>query len=158
MLQFDIVDEFYIFLIAINYGLILGGIYDFYRVFRYFSKPKKILTAVEDILFWIIVTLIVFTFLVRKTNGIIRGFVILGFIIGYSFYIKVISKYSYLLLKEIFKLIFDLIGEIMKIILYPFKKILKFFGSKTDKMGMILKTTLRDSKKYLKITRRKKWS
>lgn len=158
MLQFDIVDEFYIFLIAINYGLILGGIYDFYRVFRYFSKPKKILTAVEDILFWIIVTLIVFTFLVRKTNGIIRGFVILGFIIGYSFYIKVISRYSYLLLKKIFKLIFDLIGEIIKIILYPFKKTLKFFGSKTDKMGMILKTTLRDSKKYLKITRRKKWS
>lgn len=156
MLQFDIVDEFYIFLIAINYGLILGGIYDFYRVFRYFSKPKKILTAVEDILFWIIITLIVFTFLVRKTDGIIRGFVILGFIIGYSFYIKVISRYSYLLLKEIFKLIFDLIGEIIKIILYPFKKILNFFASKTDKMGMMLKTTLRDSKKYLKITRRKK--
>lgn len=156
MLQFDIVDELYIFLIAINYGLILGGIYDFYRVFRYFSKPKKILTAVEDILFWIIVTLIVFTFLVRKTDGIIRGFVLLGFIIGYAFYIKVISKYSYLLLKKIFKLIFDLIGEIIKITLYPFKKTLKFFGSKTDKMGMILKTTLRDSKKYLKITRRKK--
>lgn len=156
MLQFDIVDEFYIFLIAINYGLILGAIYDFYRVFRYFSKPKKLLTGIEDILFWIVVTLIVFTFLVRKTDGIIRGFVILGFIIGYAFYIKVISRYSYLLLKRIFKLIFDLIGEIMKIILYPLKSILKYFRGKTNKMGMILVTTLRDAKKHLKITRRKK--
>lgn len=156
MSQVNIVDELYIFLIAINYGLILGGIYDFYRVFRYFSKPKKIRTAIEDILFWIIITLIVFTFLVRKTDGIIRGFVLLGFTIGYSFYIRVISRYSYLLLKKIFKLIFDLISEIMKIILYPFKKILKFFSGKTDKMGMILKTTIRDSKKYLKITRGKK--
>lgn len=156
MSQVNIVDELYIFLIAINYGLIIGGIYDFYRVFRYFSKPKKILTAIEDILFWIIVTLIVFTFLVRKTDGIIRGFVLLGFIIGYSFYFKVISKYSYLLLKKIFKLIFDLISEIIKIILYPFRKISNFLGGKANKMGIILKTTLKDSKKYLKITRKKK--
>ncbi|NLY44477.1 MAG: hypothetical protein GX053_00550 [Tissierella sp.] len=156
MSQVNIVDELYIFLIAMNYGLILGGIYDFYRVFRYFSKPKKIRTAVEDILFWVIVTLIVFTFLVRKTDGIIRGFVVLGFIIGYLFYFKMISKYSYLLLKKIFKLIFDLISEIMKIILYPFRKVSSSLGGKVNKIGIILKTTLKDSKKYLKITRKKK--
>lgn len=156
MFQDNIVDEFYIFLIAINYGLIFGGIYDFYRIFRYFSKPKKILTAVEDLLFWIIITLIAFTFLVNKTNGIIRGFVLLGFIIGYGFYIKVISVYSFKFLKKIFELIFGLISEIMKIILYPFRKTFKFFGGKANKMGKILKTTLQDSKKYFKITRRKK--
>lgn len=156
MLQVDIVDELYIFLIAINYGLILGGIYDFYRVFRYFSKPKKILTAVEDILFWIIITLIIFTFLVNKTNGIIRGFVLLGFAIGYLIYFKAISKYSYSLLKIVFKLIFDLISEIIIVILYPFRRFSKFFGGKANKMGIIVKTSLRDSKKYFKITRRKK--
>lgn len=156
MPQVNIVDEFFIFLIAINYGLIFGGIYDFYRVFRYFSKPKKILTAVEDLFFWVIITLIAFVFLVKQTDGIIRGFVLLGFIIGYIFYIKVISIYSFKFLKKIFELIFTLISEIMKIILYPFKKVFKFFGGKANKVGMIFKNTLKDSKKYLKITRRKK--
>ena len=156
MFQVNIVDEFYIFLIAINYGLILGGIYDFYRVFRYFSKPKKILTAVEDLLFWIIITLIVFVFLVNKTDGIVRGFVLLGFIIGYVFYIKVISFYSYKFLKKTFELIFGLISEIMKIMLYPLGKVFKFCGGKANKLSMILKDLLKDSKKYIKITRRKK--
>lgn len=156
MFQENVVDEFYIFLIAINYGLIFGGIYDFYRVFRYFSKPKKILSAIEDLLFWIVITGLVFMFLVKQTDGIIRGFVLLGFIIGYIFYIKVISKFSYKLLKSIFQLIFTLFSEIMKIILYPFRKIGKFFGGKANKVGIILKATAKDSKKYFSITRGKK--
>lgn len=156
MFQVNIVDDFYIFLIAINYGLIFGGIYDFYRVFRYFSKPKKILSSIEDLLFWIVITGLVFMFLVRQTDGIIRGFILLGFIIGYIFYIKVISRFSYKIIRSIFQLIFTLFSEIMKIILYPFRKIGKFLGGKANKVGIILKTTAKDSKKYFKITRRKK--
>lgn len=156
MLGINIIDEFYIFLIAINYGLIIGCIYDFYRVFRHFSESKKVLTAIEDILFWIIIALIIFVFLVDKTNGIIRGFVILGIIIGYVFYIKVISKYSFSFLKKIFKLILDLISEIMKVISYPFKQIFKFAGKRANKLGNIFKMTLKDSKKYLRMTRKKK--
>ena len=158
MLQIDIMDEFYIFLIAINYGLILGGMFDFYRAFRYFSKPKKILTAIEDLLFWLIITSIIFIFFLNKTDGIIRGFVILGFIIGYIFYIKVISKYSYFLIRKILELIFGLISEIIKIISYPIKRISNFFGKRISKLGKMFKIGLMDTKKYLKITKKKKWS
>lgn len=156
MSQIDVMDELYIFLIAINYGLILGGMFDFYRAFRYFSKPKKFLTAIEDLLFWIIITSIIFIFLLNKTDGIIRGFVILGFAIGYIFYIKVISKYSYFLIKKILELIFGLISEIIKIISYPLKKLSNIFGKRISKMGKMLKIGLRDTKKYLKITKKKK--
>lgn len=156
MPQINIRDEFYIFLIAINYGLILGGIYDFYRVFRYFSKPKKLLTTIGDLLFWLIITLIIFVFLVNRTDGIIRGFVLLGFIIGYVFYIKAISKYSFLFLKWIFKLILDLISEIIRIITYPFRKVFNLFGKRVNKVGKIYKILLNDAKKYFKITRKKK--
>lgn len=156
MPQINIMDEFYIFLIAINYGLILGGIYDFYRVFRYFSKPKKLLTTIGDLLFWLIITLIIFVFLLNRTDGIIRGFVLLGFIIGYVFYIKAISKYSFLFLKWIFKLILDLISEIIRIISYPLRKIFNLFGKRVNKVGKIYKILLNDAKKYFKITRKKK--
>lgn len=158
MLQIDIRDELYIFLIAINYGLILGGLYDFYRVFRYYSKSKNILTAIEDIMFWGIVTSMIFMFLFNNTDGIIRGFVLLGFIVGYIIYIKLISRYSFFLLKWIFKLILDLINEIIKIISYPFKKIYKFFKGKSNKIKNIFIVLFKDAKKYLKITKRKKWA
>ena len=156
MLGVKIIDEFYIFLIAINYGLIIGGIYDFYRVFRQFSKQRKLLAALEDLFFWIITALIIFIFLVNKTDGIIRGFVVLGFLIGYAFYMKVISKYSYALLKKIFELILGLISEIISLITYPFRKLFVTIGKRINKVGMIIKMMLKDARKYIKIRRKKK--
>lgn len=156
MLGVRIIDEFYIFLIAINYGLIIGGIYDFYRVFRHFSKQRKLLAALEDLFFWIITALIIFIFLVNKTDGIIRGFVVLGFLIGYAFYMKVISKYSYALLKKIFELILGLISEIISLITYPFRKLFGTIGKRINKVGMIIKMMLKDARKYIKIRRKKK--
>ena len=156
MLQINIIDQFYIFLISINYGLILGVIYDLYRVFSYYSKAKKILTAIEDILFWLIIASVVFFFLFNKTGGIIRGFVIFGFVIGFIFYLKVISKYSYYILKKIFGLIFKVINEIIRVISYPIKKISKFFGNKTNKIVKLFKSMLKDNLKYLRITSRKR--
>lgn len=155
MLQINIINQFYIFLISINYGLILGVIYDLYRVFRYYSKPKKILTAIEDILFWLIIASIIFFFLFNKTDGIIRGFVILGFIIGFIIYLKIISKYSYFILKKTFGLIFRIINEIIIIISFPFKKASKIFGKKANKIAKLFRGTLKENLKYLKITKRK---
>ncbi len=66
MLEINLIDEFYIFLVSINYGLILGVIYDLYRVFRYYSKPKKILTMIEDFILWLIITLVFFIIFVEE--------------------------------------------------------------------------------------------
>lgn len=156
MPQIDIINELYIFVFAIIYGLLLGLIYDVYRVIRYYSKPKKLLTATEDLIFWIIITLTIFTFLVEKLDGIIRGFILLAFGIGYIIYIKFISKYSFSFLKWIFKLILSLINEIMNIIFYPFRKIGKFLGKRLKKVRRIVKIGLDDAKKYLIMTKKKK--
>lgn len=152
----DIKDEFWIFLLAINNGLILGCFYDFYRVLRYFSRPRKLITAIEDILFWLIVTFITFKFFLNKTDGVIRGFVVLGFLMGFIFYLKIISRYSYSLLKKIFKLILELFNEIIRIISYPFRKMGTVIGKNSNKTLKLIKRTLLDGKKYIKITKKKK--
>lgn len=156
MLEIDLMDEFYIFLVSINYGLILGVIYDLYRVFRYYSKPKKILTIIEDFILWLIITLIFFLFLVKNTDGIIRGFIIIGFLIGYIFYYKIISKYNFPLLVKCFKLILGLFSEIIKIIIYPFTKILGFGKRRFKKTSTLLKELFKDARKYYKMTSNKK--
>ena len=86
----NLIDEFYIFLLSISYGLIIGLIYDFYRTFRYYSKPKKLVSFIEDLIFWLVITFVFFMFLVKRTDGIIRGFIVVGFVIGYVFYLKLI--------------------------------------------------------------------
>lgn len=156
MLEIKLVDEFYIFLFAINYGLILGLIYDLYRVFRYYSKPKKILSVIEDLIFWLIITLIFFIFLFKNTDGIIRGFVIIGFLIGGVLYFRIVSKYSFPILIKLFRLILDLIHEIINIILYPVRKVFIFYRKTFGKISILMKSLFKDMKKYVKLISKKK--
>lgn len=156
MLEINLIDEFYIFLFAINYGLIIGVIYDLYRVFRYYSKPKRILSIIEDLILWLIITVVFFMFLVKNTNGVIRGFVIVGFLIGCTFYLKVISKYNFPVLIRIFKLILNLISEIIKVILYPLRKVSNFSKKRLRRIIILPKALFRDAKKYIKMTSKKK--
>lgn len=156
MLEINLIDEFYIFLFAINYGLIIGVIYDFYRVFRYYSKPKKVLSIIEDLILWLIITVIFFMFLVKNTSGVIRGFVIVGFLTGYICYMKIISKYNFPILMKIFKLILSLINEIIKIILYPLRKVSNFSQRRLKKVIVVPKELIKEMKKYIKLTSKKK--
>ncbi|MEW8973598.1 MAG: spore cortex biosynthesis protein YabQ [Tissierellaceae bacterium] len=156
MLEINLIDEFYIFLFAINYGLILGVIYDLYRVFRHYSKPKKVLSTIEDFILWLIVTSVFFIFLVNNTDGVIRGYIIVGFLIGYIFYSKIISRYNFPLLIRVFKLILSVFSEIIKIILYPSKKIMNYGGKRIKKVNTLFTRIFNDAKKYCKLTSNKK--
>lgn len=156
MLEIELIDEFYIFLLAIGYGLILGFFYDLYRVFRYYSRPKRILSIIQDLIFWLIVTLVFFTFLFHNTNGVVRGFVIIGFLIGGILYLKIISKYNFPILIRLFKLILRLIHEIISIILYPFRKIFIFYKRASGKVNTLIKVLFKDMKRYIRLISKKK--
>lgn len=152
----NLVGDFYIFLTAINSGLIVGVIYDLYRVFRYYSKPKKILSTIEDLLFWLLIAFIFFYILVKTTEGVFRGFVIIGFFLGSMIYLNIISKYNFPVLIKIFKLILQLISEIIRILIFPFKFIWKFIRKKTGKMFILLSEFFKEMKKYREIISNKK--
>lgn|SRR5690625_2234105 len=156
MFELDLIGEFYIFLISISHGLVIGLIYDLHRALRYFSKPKKVRAYIEDLLLWIIITALFFIFLLENTAGIVRGFVIIGFIVGFTFYLKIISKYSLPLIIKIFKLILRLFNEIMKLIIYPFRGVNVFVKKRTRRFYLLLKGVFKDMKKYRRIISRKK--
>lgn len=59
--------ELYIFITSIYAGLLIGLIYDLYRTVRYFSRPKKLVADIGDILFWLIIAL-VFFYIMNKSN------------------------------------------------------------------------------------------
>ncbi len=95
-------------ILSLFWGMVLAFEYDCIRVFRRIIKHKKVWTIfVEDIIYWINVAITVFSIIYELNNGIIRGFVTTGFVVGifvyrYSFG-KLFVKYTTLILQLILK-------------------------------------------------------
>ena len=113
----------YIFLATLYGGIIIGFIYDIYRIFRYFFKPKKVATFFEDLAFWIIIALIALFVLIFSNWGELRGYEFLGFLTGAILYHKLLSKIVITILVKVINIIFKILKHLFNIILSPFKLI-----------------------------------
>lgn len=141
------VDNLTSFGYSILTGILAGLIYDLFRAFRYTRKPRKKLKYIEDLIFWFIVTIIFFVTTVKLSDGILRGFLFIGFFAGGVLYFLIASKYFFLLFSKIFKLIIQLINEIIRIIKMPFVKL----KIKKKIKGILL------MRKEMKAKRKKHW-
>lgn len=67
-------------------GGALGAVFDLYRVVRYFSRPGRWLTALGDILYWTMVTGVIFGLLSVAVNGELRFYFFLFLLFGLGIY------------------------------------------------------------------------
>lgn len=155
-MEINIVGDLISFGVSILSGLAIGIFYDLYRIFRRFSKPSKIMSYIEDFLFWMIIGFIFFILLVKLTGGVLRGFVFIGASVGVSFYLFFLSKYVYYLFYHTFKLILDVLSEIINVIASPFKKSVKYTKGKIKKVFILVKVFFKEVGKYRKIISGKK--
>jgi len=100
-------------------GIITGIFFDIYRLIRGFKNPNKYVTIVQDLLFWILTSIVVFTFLMYTNEGYINFYVYVCLIIGVYLYLKLLSK---VFIRVIYKLLmFN--GKVFRVvknaILYP---------------------------------------
>ncbi len=149
----------YVFLTSIYGGLLFGFVYDLYKMFRYFLKPNKIATIIEDIIFWVIVTVIVFFILIRSTWGELRGYIFLGLFMGAFLYFKKISRIIYPILIKIFKCIACIFKKIFFILSIPFKQLRRTIKPVAKKIGKLNKISIKmihDTRKYISIISKKK--
>lgn len=78
----------FIYLIA---GFVLSFSYDFLRIFRNVTVHSSIAVALEDLLYWIGVTIALFGLLYRLSDGVIRWFAVMGLFLGMLLYKKIFS-------------------------------------------------------------------
>jgi len=156
MFDFNVGEEVYVFMFSILNGLGIGLIYDLNRIARVYSKSKGIRLMLEDLLFWLITAYVFFMFTFNNTDGIVRGYIVLGFMLGFFIYIRSLSKYSFKLLNKIFKLIFMTISEIIKLVSYPFRMIKLFIKRKVLKWLSVPRLLIKEMKSYYKIISKKK--
>ena len=99
-------------IVTFLYSVCLGGIfcvfYDFFRSLRTAVKFSDIVIFFQDIIYFFTISVITFIFLLSLTNGEIRGFVIIGILIGFlAFYLtfsKIMLKFSSKILRYLVSL------------------------------------------------------
>ena len=112
--------QFNIVFISILAGIITGILFDMYRIIRGLSNFKAVM-IVEDILFWILASIIVFTFLLYTNYAFLTPYVYIFICCTILLYMIFISKYFYSIEKFILDIIFKIIRVILKNLSYPLK-------------------------------------
>ncbi|MBW6411150.1 spore cortex biosynthesis protein YabQ [Clostridium weizhouense] len=101
-------------------GFITGLLFDIYRGIRGLNSIK-VITIIEDILFWVLTALIIFTFLLYTNYAFLTPYVYIFIIIALLIYLRLFSKYFYSLEKLLIKKVNTIIRIVFKNIIYPIK-------------------------------------
>ncbi len=143
------IEQAHLFLIFILNGILIGIVFDIFRILRKSFNTPNIVTYIEDILFWFIAALIVLYSLFVFNNGEIRGFIFIGLICGIVLYMLFFSK---LVVKISVKIILFL----KKIILALLNPIIKFVKFIIDSVIKVYKATINMIEKCQKLPKKKR--
>lgn len=110
-----------LFLIFSLNGVIIGLLFDFFRILRKSFKTSNVVTYFQDVLFWILTGISIIYFMYNFSDGTIRLYMIIGLIMGFMLYMLTVSTYIIRLFVFIIELIKTCIIRIIKIIYIPIK-------------------------------------
>lgn len=84
--------EWELLLYAVRLGIKLAFVYDGIRMFRLLFSHKNIVISIEDLFFWVYCTWIIFSFQLEQSDGVLRGFSILGMLLGMFLYNRILGE------------------------------------------------------------------
>lgn len=79
------------FLVTVAIGMLSGFCYDLYRVVGQRLRLKKLGVSVGDLVFWILLTVLVFILLYLSNAAEVRFYVFIGIILGALVYLRFLS-------------------------------------------------------------------
>lgn len=125
----------FIFLRAFLLGACLGLLYDVFRILRIAIKTPAVIVFLEDILYFLICGIITFLFMMSCIDGRVRGFIVIGELLGAVLYYCTIGSLLFRLsnaiiyaVKKFFRLIFHPVFLLLGWISSILKKTGKFIG------------------------------
>ena len=139
-------NQAYLFLVFSLTGVVIGVLFDFFRILRRSIKTSNIITYIEDVLFWIITGLLILYNIWYFNNGEIRIYMFLGIMMGILIYMFTLSNFIILIFTKVLvtiikilelpiKTIIDIFRKIFTNLVFLFDKIIKKFKIKKGKMA-----------------------
>ena len=124
------------FLTTAAAGAALGVLYDCFRILRRVLRHKIVATTIEDAVFWIVSTLLMFVFLLNRNFGDIRGFIFMGLALGAVLYFLTLSRFFT-------KFAMTALGWLRNVLLAIISPILMILGA--------IKNRLKSGRRYVKM-------
>lgn len=124
----DIWHQGFLFAVFLIVGIVCAFIYDTFRVSERFARSGIFLMFAKDILFWIVITFLMFVICLKYNNGVIRSYMFLGIFLGAVAYFNTVSKYVLNILFFTINLLKKIILLLLNIIFIPLKFFLKLIN------------------------------
>lgn len=135
---------------CVLWGIYLLVFYDVFRVLRRVFPRGAILVGIEDILYWTVSSILIFRMMYEQNNGIIRGFAILGMVLGMFLYHNLISDPLVDFIAGFLNKIKQGILAVIKLILRPFWFLGHIVGRGLHQVFKLFKNILLNIQKFLK--------
>lgn len=126
--------ETIIFLLSCVLGMWTGVIYDVFRIIRIAFPTGKWILFAEDTLFVFVAMAFTFLFDVHFLNGYLRGFVIVGEILGFIIYYFTVGVVVFKCSKKLIFAIKSFIRWMYRIFLIPVWRLFKYICMKNHKI------------------------
>lgn len=107
--------------------MFIAFIYDIFRIRRKAIKTINLLVYIEDLFFWILVSLVMFAVVYYSNEGEVRGYIFLGAILGIIIYLLVFSSIVIRFSIFILNILSRIIKTIVSILAWPFKLLYRIF-------------------------------
>ncbi len=130
-----------IFLAAVLSGFACGTVYDFLKLLRKYLPVGGAAVIFTDILFWLLSACIAFGTMLRFADGEIRGFQLIGMLLGAAIYFAALSKLFEKLFLAAAKLLLIILKIVTAPILFSYKIIRKLVlqtEKRCGKFGLIV--------------------
>ncbi len=116
---FTMEQQIILFVFSLLSGVLIGVLFDIYRIIRGFEDVGAIITIIQDILFWIATGFIVFIFMMYTSYAYMSFNVFVYVGIGLFVYIKLISKIFINVLHNVLLAIGKVLRVIFNTLSYP---------------------------------------
>lgn len=115
-----------IFILFFLLGIVIGSIYDIFRVIRKNFKTSDFVTQIEDIIFLIIAGILILCFILKFCIGEIRFYVFIAIFLGILLYFLTISKPYVIILNIVVKFCKKILSFFVNLIKIPYIFIKKY--------------------------------
>lgn len=117
-------EQLCVFALAALMGAALGVLYDVFKVMRLVGLNSRVLIFLEDILFFAISTVTVFSFYMQITDGKFRVYPLIAAALGFLVYFLTVEKLIFFVIKKLYSALSSFFGFVYKkTVLFAFKKL-----------------------------------
>jgi spore cortex biosynthesis protein YabQ len=119
------------FIITVITGVVMGVLFDFYRILRGVFRLRWILTSLADLLYWLLSTVLVFVALLFGNWGEVRLYVFFGLFAGVFGYYKLLSRLTMRMLIWLIRFSVRVVRTVKLVVVYTVIRPLGFIAELT---------------------------